>query len=457
MVQSELPNDYRKAFKGADIRGEYPAEIDESLVYRVAYYLVTRHSISTVAVARDMRLSSPSLMQALKAGVRDAGADVLDLGLVPTPVLYFASGTRDVWGIMITASHNPASYNGLKIVQPGAVPLTERTGLRDIKKAIRTEPKPTSRRGGQRSASVLASYVQTMHKRAPVVTGASTLRVVADAGNGMASHMLQAAKKYWPVELTIINADLDGSFPSRASNPMLRKNQKPIREALKTGRYDMGVAFDGDGDRVAFFDASGRMINSAVIGALIAEEALAQHPKASCVYTVFTSRIYEDVIRQSGGRPVRAKVGHSFIKEKMRQSDAVFGCEHSGHFYFKDNYYADSSMLACQYVFAACEHHGLSLSTLAKRYEQYHQTEEVLVEVVDKTATLEACAQQYQTVPGVSINRFDGVSVTTPEYWFTLKPSVTEDALKYVVEASTKKKASQVQTELAQFLSAHKK
>jgi phosphomannomutase len=445
---NDLPSEYKKAFRGADIRGIYPTEINETFVYRVGAHLVTEYSVKSVVVGRDMRESSPSLHHSLCRGIRDAGADVVDIGRVPTPLLYHASGKFASWGVMLTASHNPASYNGLKIVQPGAVPLTGESGLRRLQRSMPTSVAVHSSRGAKKTRSLWSSYTRAAAHAVPL-PAQSPLRILVDAGNGMSG--LLFSKMSLPAEVTVLNQELDGSFPARGSNPMLRKNQTPIRTALRKGSYDLGIACDGDGDRVAFFDGSGRMYNSAAVGALLATRFLKDQPGASAVYTVFTSKVYEETIAQAGGHAVKAKVGHGYIKEKMKEYDAVFACEHSGHFYFRDNYHADSVLLALRTLIAAILETGDSLHTLLRPYTYYTQTEEVLVPVRDKRRVLRAVQEQYRP-SARSITVFDGVSVYNDDHWFVVKPSVTEDALKFVVEAPRAAVAKRVKREVRDVL-----
>jgi len=453
---TDLPTHYEAAFKDADIRGVYPTEINETVTYRVARAFVETFSLTEVIVARDMRLSSPALRRAFVAGVRDSGADVLDIGEVDTPALYYASGTYKLPGVMITASHNPKQYNGLKLVLSGAIPLTNKSGLHTIQKSIaRTECKPAQTRGTLKKKATLKEYANYV-KSSVSLHSPRPLRVVVDAGNGMATVLAPLLCKGLPIEVTPLFFGLDGTFPNRDSNPTLAKNQRAIKAALKKGDFDFGVAFDGDVDRVAFFDEKGNYINSAVVGALIAKKLLTQYPKSKHVYTVFTSKVYEESIKAYGGKAIRARVGHAFIKELMRKKDAVFGCEHSAHFYFKDNFYTDSGILAFLYVAAvyadAISECPTTFSAFLKPFNRYFQTEEVLVKVDDKKGALDAMAAHYQSQPGFEVAHFDGVTARAKEYWFTVKASVTEDALKFVVESPKKKLAMEKQKEILQYL-----
>ncbi len=452
-----LPTNYAAAFKDADIRGRYPSEIDEVVAYRVARAFVEECGLKKVLVGRDMRVSSPDLRRAFIAGVQDSGASVVDLGQVGTAAVYFASGEYDLPGVVITASHNPAEYNGLKLITAGAVPVTSKTGLRAIKKRIAANDFVTPKRRGSCTKQAIAGAYKKYVLRSAPVTLQQPVRIVVDVGNGMGATVLPILEAVPQLEVTTLFAELDGTFPNRPSNPTLKKSQTAIRAELRQGGYDFGIAFDGDADRVAFFDEKGRYINSAIVGALLAAYLLEHHPGATFVYTVFTSRMYEETIRARGGKAKIARVGHAFIKEVMRKQDAEFACEHSAHFYFRDNYYADSGILAALHILAAYARaeSGTRFSKLLKPFMQYHQTEEVLVRVTDKRAALQAVADHYAKQSPEHIKKFDGVSVQFSDYWFAVKESVTEDALKFVVEAPKKATAVAKQKELQKVLGTY--
>jgi phosphomannomutase len=454
-LSKDLPTHYDKAFKDADIRGVYPTEIDETVAYKVARAAVEECNWKTVLVARDMRVSSPALRQAFIAGVRDAGATAIDIGIIDTPGLYFASGSLDLPGVVITASHNPAKYNGLKLVAAGAIPLTAKTGLLAIKKRIEQNTfKTPKQRGELKKQSVTQQYLSYIRKKSAFASE-RPLKVVVDAGNGTAGPLMQKLCQNLPIKITPLFFELDGNFPNRQSNPTLAKNQTAIKAALKQGDYDFGVAFDGDADRVAFFDEKGNYINSSFIGALIVKHLSTQIPHSSFVYTVFTSRAYSEAITEAGGTAIKARVGHAFIKAIMRQKDVLFGCEHSAHFYFKDNYYTDSGILTFLFVagaFANRQQPELSFSQYLKPFATYYQTEEVLVPVKNKEAALQSIAAHYEAKHPEHITKFDGVTVSFPDYWFVVKKSVTEDALKFVVESPHKKVAEAHQKEILAYL-----
>ncbi len=454
-MHSDLPVEYKKAFKDADIRGIYPSEINEVVAYRTARAFVELFKLKKVLVGRDMRLSSPALRNAFIAGAIESGANVVDLGVVSTPLIYFASGTYDMFGVVITASHNPKEYNGMKLVKNGAVPLTNASGLKEIQKLIQKNKfKNAKKKGKVTKKHILRTYKKYVLSKVNV-NPSRKIRLVADAGNGMATELDSLLCKELPLKTKKLFFKLDGTFPNRGSNPTLKKNQKAIIAELKTGKYDFGVAFDGDVDRVAFFDEKGRYINSAVIGALITKHFLTLKPKQSFVYTVFTSKIYEQTIKKYGGKAIRARVGHAFIKEKMLKYNVRFGCEHSAHFYFQGNFHADSGILALLYLLDAYSDamkEGKSFGDMLKEFQIYYQTEEILVKVNDKKKALIEIEKIFKKKKPLRTLQFDGVTVTFKDYWFVVKKSVTEDALKFVVEAHTKKLAEAKKEEIYKLL-----
>ena len=451
----KISSDYKSAFKQVDIRGVYPTEVNDEMVYLVARSFVDEYELKKVLVARDMRLSSPALFTAFVKGATDAGAEVIDLGLVHTPVLYYASGSMKLAGVMITASHSPKNQNGLKLVLSGAIPLTEEVGLKQIRhrmeKGVFLEPK---KRGQIKIKDIKPAYLKFVLKGIKT-KGMEDLEVVADAGNGMGAVLMELLNGKLPVTFTTLNSELDGRFPSRGSDPTLKKNQKPVINALKTGGYDFGISFDGDGDRIAFFDEEGNYINSAVIGAVIAERMLRKHKGAKIVFTNLTSRILEETILQSGGVPVPAKVGHAYIKETMRKEEAFFGCEHSGHFYFKEYFYTDSVAFTLRYVLEAfidARKEGKTFSEMMAPYMIYSQTEDVIVAVEDKKKAQASVESYLKSKQPIKSRKFDGLWVNYGEVWGSVKISVTEPALKMMFEGKDKRVAQKLQDEVEAFV-----
>jgi phosphomannomutase len=454
-MSNKISTDHKSAFKQADIRGVYPTEINEEFTYLVARAFVDEFQHSTVLVARDMRLSTPALHEAFCKGVRDAGADVIDLGLVHTPVLYFASGTMDLPGVVITASHSPKEYNGLKLVLAQAIPLTEQHGLKAIRKRMEKGVfDEVDKRGKYKTKNVLKAYQRFVLKgiKAKNLVG---LKIVADTGNGMAGVLMPLLEEKLPIKFTTLFPELDGRFPNRGSDPTHKKNQRALSKTLKEGDFDFGVAFDGDSDRIAFLDENGRNINSSAIGSVIAERLLKKDPGASIVYTVFTSRMYEEKIEAAGGKPVPARVGHSFIKETMRKKDVIFGCEHSGHFFFKDYFFTDSVVYTIRHILDAyleAKAEGILFSKMMEPYLRYNKTEDVLINVKDKNKSLKLVEQYLRDKNPQSVKKFDGVTVDFGDVWGTVKPSVTEYALKVMFESKSKAKAKKMRDEVVEYI-----
>ena len=390
-MKLELEADYKRAFKEADIRGVYPAEIDEELVYFLARAFVEEFGYHKVLVARDMRESSPVLHAAFIKGVNDSGAAVVDIGLIHSPGLYFASATLNLPGVMITASHSPRKYNGLKLVYPQAIPLTETDGLKAVRNRMEKGEFVDANKVGKVIDKDISKAWQKFTLKGIPPTAFSGIKIAADAGNGMAGVMLPLLAEKLAVKFDVLFPKLDGLFPNRGSDPTLSKHQKHIKDKLKNGAHDFGVSFDGDSDRVAFFDETGKYINSAVIGALVAERLLRKNPQSKIGYTVLTTRSYEESIRAHGGKPVLMKVGHAFIKKAMREKDVLFACEHSGHFYYKSYFFTDSvtqTLLHVLEAYTAARKNGQSFSQMMKPYLTYHQTEDTFVEVDDKKRAL---------------------------------------------------------------------
>lgn len=451
----KISADYKSAFKQVDIRGVYPTEINEEVTYLIARSFVSEYSLKKVLVARDMRLSSPALFDAFTKGATDAGAQVIDLGLVHTPMLYFASGKMKLAGVMITASHSPKNENGLKFVLAGAIPLTEEFGLKQIRKRMeKGEFTEVKKRGLIIKKDVRDAYADFVLKGVKT-EGWADLEIVADTGNGMGAVLMPILQKRLPSSFTVLNENLDGRFPSRGSDPTLKKNQKPIKTALKTGGYDIGISFDGDGDRIAFFDEEGNYVNSAIIGAIVAKHLLKKRKGAKIVHTNLTSRIFEETIVACGGVPVPAKVGHAYIKETMREKDVLFGAEHSGHFYFKEFFYTDSVTLTLRYVLEAFLLEAGStkkFSEFVAPYQSYYQTEDVIVEVKDKKKAQVAVETFLKNKKPIRTRKFDGIFVDYGTVWGSVKISVTEHALKLMFEGTKKAPTEAFKNEVVTYL-----
>ncbi|WP_055526385.1 phosphomannomutase/phosphoglucomutase [Streptomyces graminilatus] len=430
-------SDYSQLVKAYDIRGEVPEQLDPAIAERVGAFFVRLTKASCVVVARDMRATSPDLAAAFAAGANSAGADVIDAGLGSTDYLYYASGSLDMPGAMITASHNPARYNGIKLCRAGAAPVGEGTGLELIRSWLETDEEPVhaDRLGTTYHRDLLAGYAS--HLRSLVrIEGERRLKVVVDAGNGMAGYTVPAVLGDLPVDVIPLFFDLDGNFPNHEANPLEPANLVDLQEQVRYSGADIGLAFDGDADRCFFVDEQGTPVSPSAIVGLVAARELARNPGAAIVHNVITSAAAVEIVREHGGRPVRSRVGHSFMKALMAEHDAVFGGEHSGHYYFRDFWRADTGMLTALHVLAALSEQPGPLSELVAGYSRYTASGEINSRVTDVARTLDAVEAACRNADGAVTDRLDGLSVDLGDgRWFNLRPSNTEPLLRLNVEA----------------------
>ena len=463
-VPSPAPIARSAAVKAYDIRGLVPDEIDAH-VARVAGSVLaslTRPADGAdhpgVIVGRDARTSSPELAAALIDGVLDQGVDVTDIGLASTDLVYFAAGTLDRPAAMVTASHNPGRYNGIKMCRAGAVPVSRDTGLGDIAAALDADEPVAAHetRGTLRSTDVLGDYVDYLRRLVPL-DGLRPLRVVVDAGNGMAGLTVPPVFAGTPVQVDGLYLELDGQFPNHEANPLDTSTLADLQRRVRTTDADLGLAFDGDADRCFVVDERGELVTPSAITALIAQRELARHPGAPIIYNLITSRAVREVIEENRGMPVRTRVGHSFIKATMAQTGAVFGGEHSGHYYFADFWRADSGLLAALHVLAALGStpQGTTLSSLVGRYERYARSGEINSTVADPAAVLQAAQQRYGARSGITLDHTDGLSVSSPAWWFNMRASNTEPLLRLNVEAGDDGTMAVVRDEVLAFIADH--
>jgi phosphomannomutase len=423
-----------RIFKAYDVRGVYPGELDEDVVRAIGAAFVRFTSAQRVVVGRDCRVSSPSLARAFIEGVTARGADVTDIGLATTDMLYFASGRLDLPGAMFTASHNPPEYNGLKLCRAGAAPIGEDSGLFEIRDlAAAGAPTSGTPSGSVEERDLVDDYVEHVlsfvdpERIAP-------LTVVADAANGMAGLVLEPIFERLPAKLVGLYLDLDGTFPNHPADPIQPENQEDVRRAVPEHGADIGLAFDGDADRVFLTDERAQGVSGSLLVALVAEEMLRREPGATVLYNAICSWAVPEVIREHGGTPVRTRVGHSFIKGVMAETGAVFGGEHSGHYYFRDHYRADSGLIAALLVLERLSQARVPLSELLEPYRRYHASGEINSEVEEQATTIERIAGAF--VDGTQ-DRLDGLTVEYEDWWFNVRPSNTEPLLRLNVEAKT--------------------
>ena len=420
--------------KAYDIRGVVPDQLDEQVARAVGAAFARVTGAERIVTARDMRASSAPLAAAFAEGVTAQGADVLDAGLGSTDLLYFASGSLDLPGAMFTASHNPARYNGIKLCRAGAAPVGQDTGLREIRALAEQDLEPAGRRGRVEQRDLLPAYADYLLGLVDLAA-IRPLTVVVDAGNGMAGHTVPAVLGP-PLTVVPLYFELDGSFPNHEANPLDPANLRDLQAKVVEVGADVGLAFDGDADRCFVVDERGRPVSPSAITALVAARALAEHPGDTVIHNLITSRAVPEIIRERGGVPVRARVGHSFIKQVMAETGAVFGGEHSAHYYFRDFWRADTGMLAALHVLAALGRSDLPLSALTAEYERYAGSGEVNSTVADVPGRTAAVEEEFGKRDGATVDHLDGLTVSLPDgSWFNLRPSNTEPLLRLNVEA----------------------
>jgi phosphomannomutase len=439
-------------FKAYDIRGVYPDSLNEDLTQKIgrAYVNYLGLSGSRVIVGRDMRLSSEPLEDAFIQGVTEAGADVLDIGLVSTDALYFAVGhLEEPGGAMITASHNPKDYNGLKLCREDAIALSGDEGINQIRDLITSGklPEPNEYEGSVEEGDIIEDYAE--HCLGFIdAEGLRPLKIVVDAGNGMAGKMLPPIFEKLPFEYVPMYFELDGSFPNHPPNPIEPENMEELQERVISESADFGVAFDGDADRCFIVTEKGETISGDILATLVAKNVLEKEPGAAIVYSAVCSKALPELVRREGGRPIRTKAGHSIIKPQMRSNDAAFGGEHSGHFYFRDNYFADSGVIAMLTVAELVGRQEDPLSELLPPIDPYVRSGEINSEVEDQDAVLEQVEEYYTDRDSPELDHLDGLTVDFGEWWFNLRPSNTEPLLRLNVEASDRETMEEKRDEL---------
>ena len=437
MSRTCTPDNVHRVFKAYDVRGLVGDEVDDDLARAVgAAFVEVVGRDRGVVVGHDMRPSSPGMAQAFAEGAASRGAGVTLIGLASTDQLYFASGDLGRPGAMFTASHNPAAYNGIKMCRANAVPVGLDTGLAEIRDLVAAGGLPPygDEPGIIDSTDVLDAYAAHLVALAPVK--GRRLKVAVDAGNGMAGHTAPAVLGRLDVDVVPMYFELDGTFPNHEANPIEPANLADLQAKVRETGADIGLAFDGDADRCFLVDERGELVSPSVLTALIAARELAKEPGATVLHHLITSRAVPQIVTERGGTPVRTRVGHSFIKATMAETDAVFGGEHSGHFYFRDFWRADSGMLAALHALAALAETDRPLSELLAGYTRFHATGEINSTVDDAAAVMAAIEKEYADRDGVTVDHLDGLTVTHDDWWFNVRPSNTEPLLRLNAEAA---------------------
>ena len=432
-----------KIIKAYDIRGlvkdEITPDFSFSLGLAFAKFLEYEREPGTIVVGEDMRPSSPLLADAFSDGVMSQGMDVIRIGLASTDMLYFASGKLNLPGIMFTASHNPAKYNGMKLCKSGARPIGQETGLVKIRQLIE-QGVPISNRpiGSIRNQDLLKDYVDYLLSLFPdKAFKKRKLKVVIDAGNGMAGFTAPAVMERLNIELIPMYFELDGNFPNHEANPIEAKNLKDLQKRVRKEKADIGLAFDGDADRCFLINEKSELVNPSALTSLIAVHQLKTKPGSTIIYNLISSRAVSEVIAENGGIGVRSRVGHSYIKSLMAETGAIFGGEHSGHFYFSNFWRADSGMLAALYALSGLMASKNTLSELLKPFNRYVASGEINSKVKNVEKSIDLIRTKYSDK--YLVDELDGLTITADSWWFNLRPSNTEPLLRLNVEAYTEK------------------
>ncbi len=442
-----VTRDLSGIFKAYDIRGVYPDDLDDDAARRIGSAFARFVNAPRVAVGRDMRTSSPTLSEAFSQGVHAAGAGTIDLGQVSTDALYFASGRLDVPGAMFTASHNPARYNGLKLCRERAAPIGSDSGLAEIRALAEGDEGFRGAGAPDRDTEpvdVLGDYAA--HCRSFVDENLlRPLKVAIDAGNGMAGATVPIVFDPLPFEVVPLFFELDGTFPNHPANPIEAENLVALQRVVREQKCDVGIAFDGDADRIFLVDETGEPVTGSLTTAMVAERLLKRNPGQGVIYNLICSWTVPEVIKESGGIPIRTRVGHSFIKEVMAESGAIFGGEHSGHYYFRDNFRADSGMIAALLALEAMSEAGVPLSETLAPFKRYADSGEINSEVADQAAAIEKLKLEYDDGKQ---DLTDGLTVEYEDWWFNCRASNTEPLLRLNLEARTQEQMANKRDEV---------
>lgn len=423
--------------KAYDVRGTVPDQMNADVAHALGVGFARFVGTDRVLIARDMRSSGEELVAEFARGAMEQGVDVVDLGLGSTDLLYYAAGSLDAPGAMFTASHNPAQYNGVKLCLSGARPIGIDTGLADIRDTASSVldghgPAAAATAGSLTQQEVLGDFVDHVLTFVDV-DAIRPLKVVADTANGMGGLVVPAVFERIPqVELEVMYGELDGTFPNHPADPLQPANQRDLQARVSSGGFDIGLAFDGDADRVFVVDEEGSGLSGSTTTAILAASMLRANPGATILHNLICSRAVPEVITEQGGEPVRTKVGHSYIKQIMAETGAVFGGEHSAHYYFSRNYRADSGLIASMILLGEVSRGDAGLAALRQPFERYAASGEINTEVADPKAVIEEVSQHFDDRPQ---DRLDGLSIDCGEWWFNLRPSNTEPLLRLNLEA----------------------
>ncbi|MFC1625644.1 phosphomannomutase/phosphoglucomutase [Patescibacteria group bacterium] len=426
-------------FRDYDVRAVAGKQLDEEGIVRIAKAIVYLFKPKNVQVGRDMRLTSPSYHKVFVNTLLHSGVDVVDLGLISTDMLYYASGTySEDMAITISASHNPPEYNGMKMVKKGAIAISGDSGIykiRDLAVSNKDIDIKTNKKGKLSNRNIMEGWINHLLKSVDE-NKMKPFRVVCDTGNGMAGVFMPDLEKKLPWKVERLFYELDGTFPNHIPSPIEEKNREDCTKKITETRADFGLVFDGDGDRVFMIDEKGRTLTGTIMTAIIAENLLQKNPKATILYNAVVGRIVPEIIKRYSGTPKRVRVGHTLIKEAMRKYDGLFCGEHSGHYYFKQNFYADSAIIAALLVAELMSVKNKKLSQLYDEYDKYHSSPEINFEVKEKMKVMKDIESEFKS-KAISTDWLDGISIWFDDYWFNIRPSNTEPLLRLNIEADT--------------------
>lgn len=452
--------DLGSIFKAYDVRGVIPDTFNADIARAIGAAFARVVAASSVVVAHDMRPSSPELAHAFADGVTSQGVDVVFAGLGSTDLLYYGSGALDMPGAMFTASHNPAEYNGIKMCRAGAAPISGESGLDDIRRLAQESlngggvPAHDGPKGTVAEKDLLADYAEYLRDLVDL-SGSRPLKAVVDAGNGMGGHTVPAVLRDLPLEIVPLYFELDGTFPNHPANPLDPDNLVDLQAKVRETGADIGLAFDGDADRCFVIDERGEPVPPSAVTALVAVQELKREPGATIIHNLITSAAVPEIVTEHGGEPVRTRVGHSFIKATMAESGAIFGGEHSAHYYFRDFWKADTGMLAAMHVLRVLGADQRPLSQITEEYSRYAASGEINSKVDDASGRMAAVREAFVGRDGVTVDELDGLSVTLPEgAWFNLRASNTEPLLRLNVEAADDTEVARLRDEVLDIVRA---
>ena len=441
-------------FKAYDVRGVYGKDLTSDVSYDIGRAFASFLRCKKVIVGYDMRLSSPALSKAFMKGVNETGADAIDIGMVSTDALYFASGFLKLPAIMFTASHNPKEWNGIKFCRENAIPINSDTGLDRIRSII--EKDKYSKLGGKAGKiikkDILGDYAKHVRKFIDVKK-LESLKIAVDAGNGMAGKIVPLVYKTLPIRVIPLYFKLDGSFPNHPADPSKYENLKKLQETVLREKCGFGMAFDGDADRIFFIDENAKVINASLIASLVIKNILLKHKKEKIIYNLINSRIVPETVEKFGGKPLISRVGHSYIKDYMRKSKSIFACEHSAHYYFRNNYNADSGIIMSLMVAEIISRGKKPLSKLLIEFEKYHKIEETNFKVENKEKTMKKILSYYKKSKPKKISKLDGITIEFGDWWFNVRPSNTEPLLRLNLEADSERLMLQKKGEIVKLIS----